>query len=89
MDIEGGEPKALAGFDLDRFRPELIVIEGKIDSGGSFTFPAVPLGTWNLVVVADGPKPYRPPKDKCWKHAVVDGKKKSISLGIAEIADSE
>jgi FkbM family methyltransferase len=29
MDIEGHEPKALAGFDIDRFRPELVVIEGK------------------------------------------------------------
>lgn len=27
MDIEGGEPKALTGFDIDRFRPELICIE--------------------------------------------------------------
>lgn len=29
MDIEGHEPEALAGFDIDRFRPELLVIEGK------------------------------------------------------------
>jgi len=29
MDIEGHEPKALAGFDIDRFQPELVVIEGK------------------------------------------------------------
>jgi FkbM family methyltransferase len=29
MDIEGHEAKALAGFDLDRFAPELLVIEGK------------------------------------------------------------
>jgi FkbM family methyltransferase len=27
MDIEGHEPKALAGFDIERFRPELAVIE--------------------------------------------------------------
>ena len=27
MDIEGGEPKALAGFDIERFRPELVGIE--------------------------------------------------------------
>jgi len=27
MDIEGGEPKALAGFDINRFRPELVCIE--------------------------------------------------------------
>ena len=27
MDIEGGEPKALAGFDIERFKPELICIE--------------------------------------------------------------
>ena len=27
MDIEGGEPKALAGFDIDRFRPSLVCIE--------------------------------------------------------------
>jgi hypothetical protein len=27
MDIEGHEPKALAGFDIERFRPELVVIE--------------------------------------------------------------
>ena len=29
MDIEGNELKALRGFDLERFRPELIVSEGK------------------------------------------------------------
>ncbi|MGI9592834.1 MAG: FkbM family methyltransferase [Myxococcota bacterium] len=29
MDIEGHEPEALAGFDIERFRPELVVIEGK------------------------------------------------------------
>jgi FkbM family methyltransferase len=29
MDIEGHEPKALAGFDVERFRPDLLVIEGK------------------------------------------------------------
>jgi FkbM family methyltransferase len=28
MDIEGHEPEALAGFDIGRFQPELIVIEG-------------------------------------------------------------
>ena len=27
MDIEQGEPAALAGFDIDRFKPELICIE--------------------------------------------------------------
>lgn len=27
MDIEGAEPKALAGFDIDRFKPSLICIE--------------------------------------------------------------
>ena len=27
MDIEGAEPDALAGFDIDRFKPELICIE--------------------------------------------------------------
>lgn len=27
MDIEGGEPAALAGFDIERFRPELVCIE--------------------------------------------------------------
>jgi len=27
MDIEGGEPRALAGFDIERFRPKLICIE--------------------------------------------------------------
>ncbi|MFQ5592001.1 MAG: FkbM family methyltransferase, partial [Phycisphaerae bacterium] len=27
MDIEGGEPAALAGFDIERFRPELVGIE--------------------------------------------------------------
>lgn len=27
MDIEGSEPAALAGFDIERFRPELVVIE--------------------------------------------------------------
>ncbi len=29
MDIEGHEPEALAGFDIERFQPELVVIEGK------------------------------------------------------------
>ncbi|MDG2270773.1 MAG: FkbM family methyltransferase [Halioglobus sp.] len=28
MDIEGHEPEALAGFDIERFAPELFVIEG-------------------------------------------------------------
>jgi FkbM family methyltransferase len=27
IDIEGGEPAALAGFDIERFRPELVCIE--------------------------------------------------------------
>lgn len=27
MDIEGSEPKALAGFDIERYRPRLVVIE--------------------------------------------------------------
>jgi FkbM family methyltransferase len=29
MDIEGGEPAALKGFDIERYRPELICIEGQ------------------------------------------------------------
>lgn len=29
MDIEGHEAKALAGFDIERFAPDLLVIEGK------------------------------------------------------------
>ena len=29
MDIEGHEPKALAGFDIERFQPDLLVIEGQ------------------------------------------------------------
>jgi FkbM family methyltransferase len=29
MDIEGAEPRALAGFDIDRYRPELVCIEAK------------------------------------------------------------
>lgn len=29
MDIEGHEPPALAGFDVNRFQPELVVIEAK------------------------------------------------------------
>ena len=29
MDIEDHEPKAFAGFDIDRFAPELLVIEVK------------------------------------------------------------
>lgn len=28
LDIEGAEPEALAGFDIERFRPELVVVEG-------------------------------------------------------------
>jgi FkbM family methyltransferase len=31
MDIEGAEPKALAGFDIDRYRPRLVVIEASPD----------------------------------------------------------
>jgi hypothetical protein len=27
MDIEGHEPAALAGFDIERFQPELVVVE--------------------------------------------------------------
>jgi FkbM family methyltransferase len=27
MDIEGAEPQALAGFDIERFRPELVCVE--------------------------------------------------------------
>jgi FkbM family methyltransferase len=30
MDIEGHEQAALAGFDIKRFRPELVVIEGQV-----------------------------------------------------------
>lgn len=29
MDIEGSEPAALAGFDIERFRPELVLIEAR------------------------------------------------------------
>jgi FkbM family methyltransferase len=29
LDIEGHEPMALAGFDIDRFRPELVCVEAK------------------------------------------------------------
>ncbi len=29
MDIEGAEPLALAGFDIERFAPELVCIEGR------------------------------------------------------------
>ena len=32
MDIEGHEPKALAGFDIERFQPELAVIERPVRS---------------------------------------------------------
>ncbi len=31
MDIEGHEPKALLGFEIERFRPELVVIEGQTE----------------------------------------------------------
>jgi FkbM family methyltransferase len=30
MDIEGHEPAALAGFDIERFQPELVVVERKV-----------------------------------------------------------
>ena len=30
MDIEGHEPKGLAGFDIERFQPELVVVEGQV-----------------------------------------------------------
>lgn len=29
MDVEGHEPPALRGFDIDRFQPELVCIEAK------------------------------------------------------------
>ena len=32
MDIEGAEPQALAGFDIERFRPELVCIEASTDN---------------------------------------------------------
>jgi FkbM family methyltransferase len=32
MDIEGHEPKALAGFDIERFQPELVVIERQVEA---------------------------------------------------------
>ena len=31
MDIEDAEPKALAGFDIDRFSPELVCVEAHVD----------------------------------------------------------
>ena len=31
MDIEGHEPKALAGFEIERFQPELVVVEGQVE----------------------------------------------------------
>ena len=31
MDIEGAEPLALAGFDIDRFKPELVCVEAHVD----------------------------------------------------------
>ena len=33
MDIEGGEPKALAGVDIERFKPRLACIEVVVRSG--------------------------------------------------------
>lgn len=30
MDIEGAEPMALAGLDIERFQPELVCIESKV-----------------------------------------------------------
>ena len=33
MDVEGHEAKALAGFDIERFRPELVVIERTVVEG--------------------------------------------------------
>ena len=32
MDIEGSEPGALAGFDIGRFKPELVCIEAGIST---------------------------------------------------------
>ena len=34
MDIEGSEPAALAGFDIQRFRPELVLIEARGENQG-------------------------------------------------------
>ena len=34
MDIEGAEPGALRGFDIDRFRPALVCIEATASIGG-------------------------------------------------------
>jgi hypothetical protein len=30
IDIEGAEPLALAGFDIDRFKPQLLCVEAKV-----------------------------------------------------------
>jgi FkbM family methyltransferase len=32
MDIEGWEPKALAGFEIERFRPELVCVEAALEN---------------------------------------------------------
>lgn len=32
MDIEGAEPPALAGFDIDKYKPELVIIEPTTDT---------------------------------------------------------
>lgn len=32
MDIEGAEPAALAGFDIEKYRPELVCIESGVDN---------------------------------------------------------
>lgn len=34
MDIEGNEPAALAGFDIKKFKPELVCIERRIERSG-------------------------------------------------------
>jgi FkbM family methyltransferase len=34
MDIEGAEPAALAGFDIEKYKPELVCIEAAIEGRG-------------------------------------------------------
>jgi FkbM family methyltransferase len=36
MDIEGGEPKALAGFDIAKYQPQLVAIEGRTEATADY-----------------------------------------------------
>ncbi len=83
-------PNSLRGHDLSSSDPAsldywdvLFALEAKADqTGSSFVFEQVPVGTWNIVVVAEGSVAFKP-GDKCWPVAVVE--RKDVSVGTVRI----